>query len=63
MKLFSFFKLGSDERVLKRRRLVGDSYNSVKVIGRGTINIDPNEVTGTQEFREARAKAKAIVTG
>jgi hypothetical protein len=63
MKFFAKFSLAPSERVLKRRQLVGNSYQSVKVIGRGTINIDPSEVTDTDEFRAARAKAKAIVNG
>lgn len=63
MKFLGKFGWAPSERVKKRRELVENSYSSVKVVGRGTINIDPSEVTKTPEFRAARAKAKAIVTG
>ncbi|WP_081606883.1 hypothetical protein [Asticcacaulis benevestitus] len=43
------------------KNLVGSSYRSVEVVGRGTIKIDPEEVRETDEFKEASERAKAIV--
>jgi len=48
-----------DDRKLKE--LVNNSYSSIKVVGRGTIRIDPKEVSQSEEFKRARAQAKAIV--
>ncbi|MCK0538794.1 hypothetical protein [Alcanivorax quisquiliarum] len=48
----------ADKRLIK---LVSQSYESVRVVGRGTVKIDPHEVSQTSEFRKAREQAKAIV--
>lgn len=45
----------------KIKDLVDNSYNSLRVVGRGTIRIDPKEVRNTKEFKEALKKAKDIV--
>lgn len=53
--------LAPSERDKKLKRLVDSSYRSTRVVGRGTVKIDPSEVRGTPEFRTARAKARLIV--
>lgn len=56
-------KLGfaPSERDKKLKQLVDGSYHSVRVVGRGTVKIDPAEVRGKAAFREAREKAGSIV--
>lgn len=41
--------------------LVNNSYKNIRVVGRGTIRIDPHEVRNSPEFIEACKKAKLIV--
>jgi len=36
-------------------------YKSLRVVGRGTVLLDPKEVLDSAEFKEARQLAKAIV--
>lgn len=43
--------------------LVGNSYKDVQVVGRGTVKINPAEVSSSKEFKAARARAKQIVIG
>lgn len=43
------------------KTLVQNTYQSVRVVGRGTIRIDPGEVRRTPEFQKALAQAKIIV--
>lgn len=45
---------------VKLKQLVDNTYQSVSVVDRGTIRIDPTEVAATQEFKNARKKAKAL---
>ena len=49
------------DRDQKLKDLVANSYDSVRVVGRGTIRIDPREVSGSKEFSRAREQARAIV--
>lgn len=58
-----FVKLGfaPSERDKELKRVVDNSYPSVRVVGRGTVKINPDEVRKTPAFREARDKAKAVV--
>jgi len=48
----------ADERL---KKLVNSSYQSIRVVGRGTVRIDPEEVRNTEEFKRASQRAKAIV--
>lgn len=41
--------------------LVNNTYKSTRVVGRGTVRTDPNEVSSTESFQEAKKKAKQIV--
>lgn len=43
------------------KRIVKGTYKSAKVVGRGTIRIDPKEVRKSPEFKDALKKAKEIV--
>ncbi|ADE16117.1 conserved hypothetical protein [Nitrosococcus halophilus Nc 4] len=61
MKVFKILGLGPNEDDKRLKELVNKSYKSVKVVGRGTIRIDPKEVRETEEFKKARKQAKAIV--
>lgn len=51
----------SEGREKGLRQIISESYDSARVIGRGTVKIDPSEVRRTAEFRKARIAAKAIV--
>lgn len=42
-------------------KLVKNSYKSLRVVGRGTIMIDPREVVESPEFKAARELARKIV--
>ncbi len=46
---------------LELQQLVNRSYESVEVVGRGTVRIDPKEVISTKEWKEARQQAKSVV--
>lgn len=43
------------------RRLISDTYSSARVVGRGAVKVDPSEVSNTEEFKQAKKKAKEIV--
>ena len=62
MKLLELFGLSPSEQDQKLKQLVDNSYDSVRVVGRGTVKIDPEEVGNTREFQAARRKAKKIVS-
>lgn len=53
--------LAPSDSDIKLRDLVNKSYKSVRVVGRGTVVIDPAEVTATPEFQAARRQAAEIV--
>lgn len=61
MSLLRMLGLAPSERDERMKTLVSGSYDSVKVVGRGTVQIDPKEVRTSAEFRQARGKARAIV--
>lgn len=54
------------QKELDRRReliqMVNDSYDSLRVVGRGTVRIDPREVSRSAEFQRAKELAKQIVS-
>lgn len=58
MALFDRFR---SKETLRLIDLVKRSYKSVRVVGRGTIKIDPAEVRATPEFKEAQQRAAEIV--
>ena len=59
--MLRFMGLAPSERDLKLRKLVSSSYESVRVVGRGTVMIDPKEIAESESFRQARAEARRIV--
>ncbi|WP_028672662.1 hypothetical protein [Saccharospirillum impatiens] len=61
MSLLRLLGLSPSEEDKKLKKLVENSYTSTRVVGRGTVKIDPNEVRNTKEFQDAREEAKAIV--
>lgn len=61
MGILKVLGLAPSERDKELRSLVEQSYDSVQVVGRGTIKIDPEEVHRSKEFQNARALAKKIV--
>ena len=42
-------------------QLISNTYKSARVVGRGAVKIDPSEVSATEEFKQAKKKAKEIV--
>jgi hypothetical protein len=58
LKVFGLAPNKNDERL---KELVNKSYSSVRVVGRGTIKIDPKEVRQSCEFKKAQQQAKEIV--
>jgi len=54
--------LAPNEEDKRLKKLVQDSYKEVKVVGRGTIRIDPKEVSSSDEFKNAQNKARTLVT-
>lgn len=61
MAILRMLGLSPSEEDKKLKQLVEGSYASLRVVGRGTVKIDPKEVRETREFKKARADAKAIV--
>lgn len=63
MSFLSMLGLAPNEEDKRLRKLVQGSYTKVRVVGRGTIRIDPREVSNSVEFKEAQKKARDLVTG
>lgn len=61
MAILRFLGLSPSKEDKKLKRLVENSYDSIRVVGRGTIKIEPQEVRSSAEFKKAREDAKAIV--
>ena len=61
MSILRMLGLAPTESDKRLKELVSNSYNSVRVVGRGTVRIDPKEVRQTKEFKKALGQAKAIV--
>lgn len=61
MAILRMLGLSPSEEDKKLKKLVDNTYTSVRVVGRGTVKIDPHEVRNTKEFKKAREDAKAIV--
>ena len=43
------------------RQLISNTYKSARVVGHGGVKVDPSEVSSTEEFKQAKKKAKEIV--
>ena len=59
-RLLRAFKLAPSEDDRHLKNLIDNSYKSLRVVGRGSIKIDPTEVRNTDEFKEALKKVKSI---
>lgn len=53
-----YLGLAPSENDKKIKALVDNSYKSLRVVGRGTIVIDPKEVRATESFKRDMQKAK-----
>lgn len=62
MSLLNWLGFVPSEEDKKLKQLIQNSYSSVQVVGRGTVKIDPNEVSRTPEFKRAREEARKIVS-
>ena len=62
-KVLQILGLAPTEQDKKLIALVNQGYSSTRVVGRGTVKIDPHEVNQCEYVKQARRDAKAIVTG
>ena len=56
--ILDFFSVETDNYI---KTLVKNSYKSLRVVGRGTVCIDPKEVVKTKEFIAAKQRAAEII--
>lgn len=56
--ILDFFSVETDNYI---KTLVKNSYNSLRIVGRGTVLIDPKEVAKTKEFIAAKQRAAEII--
>ena len=61
MSLLTWLGFAPSEQDQKLKQLVDNTYDSVRVVGRGTVKIDPKEVSSTEAFKQARKRARDIV--
>lgn len=61
MRLLALLGFAPDEHDQKLRDLMKNSWESVTVSARGTVHIDPAEVSRSPEMKEARQKASDIL--
>jgi hypothetical protein len=60
--LIALFQAPSAEEQ-KLAKTINDSYKSLRVVGRGTIRIDPEEVFDSPEFKQDLDRAKRLISG
>lgn len=51
----------ASKRDKELKELVENSYESVRVVGRGTIIIDPKEIRESSEFKKAQIEFAKII--
>ena len=61
VRILKFLGLAPTEDDKRLQELVQNTYKSVRVIGRGTVRIDPKEVRESAEFQKALSDAREIV--
>lgn len=49
------------ERARIEEAIRNSNYSTLRVVGRGTLTVDPKEVSDTTEFKKYAEKAKRIV--
>lgn len=54
------FKPSKEEAEFVER--INNSFKSLRVVGRGTVTVDVQEVQNSPEFKKALARAKELVT-
>lgn len=58
----SFFKTEQDKKILDRiKRAKKMGITSMRVVGRGTLVMDPSELSQTEKVKAARQEAKKLV--
>ncbi|ENA36593.1 MULTISPECIES: hypothetical protein [Pseudomonas] len=60
--LIGLFRAPSEEE-RKLAQTINNSYKSLRVVGRGTIRIDPEEVFDSPEFKQDLDRAKRLING
>jgi len=60
--LIGLLKAPSEEE-RKLAQTINNSYKSLRVVGRGTIRIDPEEVFDSPEFKQDLDRAKRLING
>lgn len=60
MKILRILGLTTSPEDLYLKDLVENSYQSLRVVGRGTVKIDPSEVNRTEEIKKAREEIKTL---
>lgn len=58
LKTLGFKQTETDKRLMK---LINETYDNTRVVGRGTLKISPSEVVKSSDFKKAQARAKKIV--
>ncbi|GAC1039052.1 hypothetical protein thsps117_38100 [Pseudomonas sp. No.117] len=58
--LFNLLKSPSVDE-LKLAASINNSYKSMRVVGRGTVRIDPAEVFDSPEFKEDLDRARRLI--
>lgn len=58
--ILQYIGLAPTEHDKQIKLLVDNSWNSLQVVGRGTITIDPSEVSNSPEFKQAQLDAKQL---
>ncbi|MEQ1602514.1 MAG: hypothetical protein HOP04_08050 [Methylophilaceae bacterium] len=62
--LSRFFEPSLEERELVDKiNSIKKSYPSLKVVGRGTVMINPRDITESNNFKEDLKRAKILVRG
>lgn len=56
-RLTSIFRSKEDEELTQ---LINNSWRSLRVVGRGTIRIDPEEIRNSPEFKDALKRMEAL---
>lgn len=56
-RLTSFLRSREDEELMQ---LVNNSWRTLRVVGRGTLTVDPKEVYNSPEFKNALKRMEAL---
>ncbi len=56
-RLTSFLRSKEDEEIIQ---LVSNSWRTLRVVGRGTLTVDPEEIRNSQEYKDGLKRMEAI---